>query len=271
MPRLTILIVTYNSRGEIDACLESLVRQPPAVDHQIVIVDNASRDDTAGHVRANFPTAQVIEAGGNLGFAGANNLGIRQTTSELVLLLNPDTIVPAGVIDTLVAAVDAAPGVAIAGPRVVDRTGRAELSFGRMVSPLAELRQKVLVSGHDRGMRVVTRLVERATRRRQMVDWVSGVCLLVRRADLEAAGLLDERFFIYLEDVDLCATVRAHGRAVLFEPRAEIVHLRGRSVATAPVPTHAAYRRSQMAFYEKHHPRWVPLLRGYLWIAGGRR
>ena len=91
MPRLSIIIVTYNSRAHIDACLQSLTRTPPAVDHEIVVVDNASTDGTAAAVRERWPAARVIEAGGNLGFAAANNLGIRQTFGELVLLLNPDT------------------------------------------------------------------------------------------------------------------------------------------------------------------------------------
>jgi GT2 family glycosyltransferase len=92
--------------------------------------------------------------------------------------------------------------------------------------------------------------------------------MLVRRADAEAAGLMDERFFMYVEDVDFCAAVRARGRKVLFAPAAEIVHLRGQSRATAAAPTERAYRRSQIAFYEKHHPRWAPALRLYLKIRG---
>jgi GT2 family glycosyltransferase len=96
------------------------------------------------------------------------------------------------------------------------------------------------------------------------VDWVSGACLLVRRTDAEAVGLMDERFFLYTEDVDFCAAIRAQRRRVLFTPSAQIVHLRGRSRQTAPRATEAAYRRSQIAFYEKHHPGWAPILRIYL-------
>jgi GT2 family glycosyltransferase len=106
------------------------------------------------------------------------------------------------------------------------------------------------------------------TRRARAVDWVSGACLLARRADVEAAGLFDERFFMYTEDVDLCASVRARGRAILFDPSAQIVHLRGRSRISGRSGTHAAYRRSQIAFYEKHHPAWAPLLRWYLRMTG---
>jgi N-acetylglucosaminyl-diphospho-decaprenol L-rhamnosyltransferase len=260
LPRLSIIIVTFNSHGEIDQCLGSLVEHPPAADHEIVVVDNASTDGTTAAIRRRWTASRVIEAGENLGFARANNLGIRQTFAELILLLNPDTIVPAGAIDSLVAALDARPDAAIAGPRLVDARGRAELSFGAMLSPLAELRQKA------RG--AVRLYVELATRRPQEVDWVSGACLLVRRTDAEVTGLMDERYFMYAEDVDFCAAVRALGRKVLFVPSAQIVHLRGKSRAGASEATDQAYRRSQIAFYEKHHPRWVPALRAYLKLRG---
>jgi GT2 family glycosyltransferase len=269
-PRLSIVIVTYNSRRDVDGCLGSVSSAPPAVRHEIVLVDNASPDGTADHVRRHWPGIRVIDAVSNRGFAAANNQGIRQTTGELVLLLNPDTIVRAGAIDELVARLDAAPHAAVAGPRIVDRDGRAELSFGRMLSPLAELRQKVLVTGNDRGSWPFVQWVDRATRLARAVDWVSGACLLIRRMDLEAAGLLDERYFMYIEDVDLCTAVRARGREVRFEPSSEIVHLRGRSAQSAPRAASAAYRRSQLAYYEKHRPRWAPLLKLYIRMTRGR-
>lgn len=258
MPRLSIVIVSFNARGEVERCLESLTRHPPSVPHEILLVDNASTDGTAAAVRAGWPDVTVIEAGANVGFAAANNIGIRKAGGDLLLLLNGDTLVPAGAIDTLVAFLDAHPDVAIAGPRLVDADGRAELSFGRMISPLNELRQKLRARGN----------VERLTSRERDVDWVSGACLLVRRADAEAAGLLDERFFLYTEDVDFCAAVRARGRRVVFTPAAQIVHLRGRSRRTAPAAAEAAYRRSQIAFYEKHHPAWASILRVYLRLRG---
>ena len=264
MPRLSIVIVTYNSLSQVDACLASLSAHPPSLDHETLIVDNASTDGTAVMVRQRWPHVRVVDEGVNLGFAGASNVGIRRTSGELVLLLNPDTTSPAGALDALVASLDARPDAAVAGPRLVDARGRAELSFGSMIGPLAELRQKLLVTGNDRGAPLVGAYVNRLTARAREVDWVSGACLLVRRADAEAAGLLDERYFMYAEDVDFCAAIRARGRRVLFTPEAEIVHLRGRSVASMPRTVEVAYRRSQLAFYAKHHPRWAPLLRAYL-------
>ena len=268
MPRLSIIIVSYNCRADLDACLHALDSAPPAIDHQIVVVDNASTDGTPQHVRTRWPGVSLIDAGGNVGFSRGNNIGIRQTSGDLVLLLNPDTIVPPHAIDTLASTLDRRPETAVVGPRLVDASGRAELSFGAMVSPLAELRQKVLVRGHDRGMPFVAGRVERMTRGARRVDWVSGACLMIRRGDLEAVGLLDERFFMYLEDVDLCAAVRARGRDVFFAPEAEITHQRGRSRASAMRATQRAYRQSHVAFYQKHHPRWAPLLRMYLTLRG---
>ena len=264
MPRLSIVIVTYNSSHEIDACLASLLAHPPSLDHETLIVDNASTDGTAAAVRRRWPHVRVIDQGANIGFAGASNVGIRQTRGELVLLLNPDTTVPAGSLDVLIASLDTRPDAAVVGPRLVDAGGRAELSFGTMIGPLAQLRQKLLVAGNRRDTPFIGSYVNRLTRRAREVDWVSGACLLVRRVDGEAAGWLDERYFMYTEDVDFCAAIRARGRRVIFAPDAEIVHLRGQSVASMPRAVEAAYRRSQLAFYAKHHSRWVPLLRAYL-------
>jgi GT2 family glycosyltransferase len=258
MNALAIVVVSFNARADLERCLESLHAAPPQVSCEIVVVDNHSSDDSVDAVRR-WPDVRVIALDANVGFARGNNIGLRATNSANVLLLNSDTIVPAGAIDRLVAELDGESDVAIVGPRLVDGSGRAELSFGPMIAPLNELRQKRLSRSAQ---------VDRLTRERQYPDWVSGACLLVRRADAAAVGGLDERFFMYTEDVDFCAAVRARGRRVLFTPDVEIVHLRGRSAAAAPAATSAAYRRSQIAFYEKHHPRWAPVLKLYLRIRG---
>ena len=265
---LSIVIVSYNARTDLERCLTSLTEHPPALPHDIIVVDNASTDDNVAAVRRGWPGVQVSAQSTNRGFAHANNIGIRATTGALVLLLNSDTIVPPGAIDRLTARLLAVPDAAAAGPRLVDDDGRIEVSFGAMISPLAELRQKVRGALYARGVAAVVRRVEANANREQFVDWVSGACLLVRRADAEAAGLLDERYFLYTEDVDFCAALRARGRRILFTPVAEIIHRRGRSRAAAVDAMNPAYRRSQLAFYQKHHPRWAPLLRWYLRLKG---
>ncbi|CAN5861360.1 glycosyltransferase family 2 protein [soil metagenome] len=262
-PRLSIVVVNYNGRGHLEGLLDSLAKHPPSASHEVVVVDNASTDGSASLVSA-APGVRLIQLPENVGFSAGNNAGIRATTGELVLLLNSDTVVGAGVLDALIERLDAYPNAAIAGPRLVDGNGDPELSFGRMISPLAEVSQKALVSLHARGFGPVSRWLERATTTEHVVDWVSGACLLVRRHVAVQVGILDERFFLYTEDVDFCASVRAAGWQVLFTPRSVVVHLRGRSRATAPRATNAAYRRSHLEFYAKHHPRYLPLLRIYL-------
>ena len=214
------------------------------------------------------PDARVIALDENVGFGRANNLGVRRTSGELVLLLNSDTIVPPGAIDALVAALRETPEAAIAGPRLVDADGRPELSFGRMVDPFNERRQQQLTRllaaegldavleraglPADRGVsrlglgRVPPRVARRGggggPARRALLHVPRGRRLLRRRARIRASH-------------PLRAADRGHA------PR--------RSVATSGArPTQLAYRRSHVAFYEKHHPRWAPLLRALLRLKG---
>ena len=267
-PALSIIIVSFNTRDDLERCIGSVVEHPPAVPFEIVVVDNASSDGSPAAVAARWPDARVIVQARNTGFAAANNVGIRASSGELVLLLNSDTIVPPGAIDTLVARLLADPTAGVAGPRLVDGDGEPELSFGPMIAPLAELRQKVIGRLYGRGFAPVKRWVAQATSAERYVDWVSGAALLVHRRDADAVGLLDERYFLYTEDVDFCAAIRARGRRILFTPAATVTHLRGRSRATVRGGMNVQYRRSQLAFYHKHHPFWAPWLRLYLRLRG---
>jgi N-acetylglucosaminyl-diphospho-decaprenol L-rhamnosyltransferase len=261
MRELSILIVSYNTLIDLERCLQSLGQAPPSTSHEIIVIDNASSDGTQAAVKARWPHTRLIAIESNVGFARATNVGFRQSDSELVLLLNSDTSVPPGAIDRLVRRIRELPGAAIVGPRLVDGKGAAELSFGRMMAPLAELRQKFLQrKGQAR--------IEEITSQPQVVDWVSGACLLVGRKEAEAVGLLDERYFMYCEDVDFCAAIRQRGGRVYFTPTAEVIHLRGQSGASDPRAVAMAYQRSHLAFYQKHHPGWVPLLRLYLALLG---
>lgn len=267
MSKLSIVIVSFNCLNELNACLESALRHQPLDELEIVVVDNGSTDGTPVYLRKHWPAISVIETS-NVGFAAGCNIGIDATNGELILLLNPDTTLPPGTVDNLIALLDTRPDVAVAGPRIIDSAGRSELSFGPMLSPLTECRQKLLRWGHRHRLPIVSDYVERLTRSERSVDWVSGACLLVRRTDAETVGRLDERYFMYEEDVDFCAAIRQHGRTILFTPVAQVVHHQGRSVATRPRETAHAYRQSHLAFYQKHLPRWVPILRLWLYLTG---
>jgi N-acetylglucosaminyl-diphospho-decaprenol L-rhamnosyltransferase len=137
-----------------------------------------------------------------------------------------------------------------------------------MLSPVAEFVQRVRGRLARSGRPWARRYVDRLVSAERTVDWVSGACLLLRRAEAREAGLFDERYFMYEEDVDLCAALRQRGGRILFTPRAVVVHARGASIARTGQPATAVYDRSHLAFYEKHRPGWAPLLRGWQRLRG---
>ena len=264
---LAIIIVTFNAMEEIDACLESLVGHTEPFPTTITVVDNASHDGTAAHIRQRWPSVQVIDAGGNLGFAKGNNIGMRATQSDYVLLMNPDTVAPPGAIQTLVRGLASHPEAAIAGERLLSPTGFPEMSWGAVITPWNETKQMLFSRLYLRKIRRVVKKMDRLSRQAREVEWVSGACMVVRRADLEAVGGFDERYFMYNEDVDLCIAMRQRGRLTLYIAGAEVLHHRGKS---APKNPELERRRqlSHVAYYEKHLPKWAPLLRVYLKLTG---
>ena len=261
---LSIVIVTFNAKADALACLASVHASPPAHPWDVIVVDNASSDGTPDAIALDWPRVPVVRLPTNVGFAAANNIGIRRTSGDLVLLLNSDTLVSGGQLDALCDALEATPDAAAAGPRLVDGSGVQELSYGPMISPLGEMRQQWRQWALGGGPSWLGRRMVATMQRRQFVDWVSGACLLVRRTAAEQVGLLDERYFMYCEDVDFCAALRTAGHRILYAPDVEVTHLRGRSRATAPTATYQRYRDSHLAFYSKHHPRWVRPLQWYL-------
>lgn len=260
---LDIIIVTFNSREEINACLDSLVGHTAPFETSITVVDNQSPDGTAAFIREAWPSVHVIDSGANRGFSAANNLGIRATTGDYVLLLNPDTVAPPGAIQALVRALAGHQDAAIAGARLLNERGFPELSWGPPLGPWNDLKQKYLVALYHSRVRRIVRYIDRLSRQPREVAWVSGACMIIHRADLEAVGLLDERYFMYTEDVDLCLAMTKRGRTILYAANAEVLHHRGRSAARNP-ETERKRRKSQVAYYDKHLPRWAGLFRLYL-------
>ena len=267
-PDVEVIIVNFNTRVELAACLVSLDEAMPRCVAKIVVVDNASTDGSAAMVRSRWKDVQVIELDRNIGFGPANNVALRQCREPLALLLNSDTGAPAGAVDLLRERMLATQAVA-AGPRLIDGSGRPEVSFGRMLTPVRELvqRWRHRVAAHPNHW--AASYLRRHLSRERFVDWVSGACLLLDVRAATAAGLFDERYFMYEEDVDLCAALRAAGGRILFTPAAEIVHLRGRSPAAAAAGA-SQYDRSHLAFYDKHAPGWVPWLRVWQRLRGRR-
>ena len=183
-PKVAVIIVTYDSRQEIGACLDALAPDFEGA-ATVTVVDNQSTDGTAGFVRQRWPLVRVIEAGGNLGFSRANNIGIAATRSEYVLLLNPDTIATPEAIARLVSALDSQPDAGIAGPRLLDEHRQPELSFGPPISPWGELTQKLR-------MALYARRVPMAIRARELGMSLSEL----RAATLAATGLTPVQLLI---------------------------------------------------------------------------
>ncbi len=250
-PKVAVVIVSFETR---DTLLETLAALPGSDGSAIetVVVDNASTDGSAAAVRARFPGARVIANAENVGFSRACNQGARETRAPFVLFLNPDATLASGALAALVALVEKHPRVGIAGPRTRSSNGDIQVSTGADLSLVSEWRQRRLVRGVAR--RDPRALAEAEARHavEHEPGWVSGACLLARRAALDAVSGFDERFFLYEEDADLCRRVRAAGWHVLFTPQAELLHARGRSMARAPERARLEYHRSHLRYYRKH-------------------
>ena len=252
VPRVSAIVVSYNTRDDLLRCLEALGAQA-GVPLETIVVDNASTDGTVDAVRARFPDVHLIANAANLGFSRANNLGLGRARGSFVLVLNSDCEVRPGAVAALCAILEARPEVAIVGPRTVGTDGAPQVSFGPSLTPLAEWRQGRLVRGVKAGDADALRRARALADHEQEPDWVSASCFLARRAFLEAIGGFDESFFLYEEDVDLCVRVRAAGGRILYTPEAEVVHHLGRSMDRAPALARLEYHRSHLRFYAKHN------------------
>ncbi len=262
---LSVLVVNYNAQAHLKKCLESLYQATMPRPFEVIVVDNASDDGSLGMLARDFPQVRVIASPENLGFARANNLAARQAKGCFFLLLNNDTRVPPGSIDTMHRIMQERPEVGALGPMTRNEDGSVQISYGRMISFHAELMQKIVSVFYEAGNRLIRWHVERRSKKEAYPHWVSGACLMLRAAMLEETGFFDDNFFMYAEDVDFCHRVRELGFRVLYTPEAEIVHVKGKSRETANEKVALEYRRSQLYFYLKHYGRIkVRLLKAYL-------
>lgn len=228
------------------------------------MVDNGSSDGTVELIRSDFPWVTLIPSDENLGFAVANNIALRRARGEYLLLLNPDTQVPAGALVTAVAALDERPRIGMLGCKLVRPNGTLDHACKRgFPTPSASI---FYFTGLSR-LRPRSPRVARYTmgdldpNRVGFVDAVNGAFMLVRRRALEEVGLMDERFWLYLEDLDWCYRFWQAGWPVLYWPRAEVVHVKGGS--STPYRSwrvNLAFHRSMWLFYRKHYERARPAL-----------
>src|ERR1017187_2765200 len=247
-----IVIVSYNVRDRLRDCLRNLSGQ------RVIVVDNASGDDSAAMVRAEFPAAELIANTGNRGFAAACNQGITASTEDFILVLNPDTLVTPAALQTLLDIMQAESRAGACGPRILNPDGSLQPSCRRFPTlPRLLLDEFGLGKLFPRSKFFGGyRMTWWAHDQRREVDQVMGAALLLRRAALKQVGTFDERFFMYFEEVDLCLRLHDAGWKVLFVPDAQVIHHGGQS-ARQVLPEATLYRyRSLGAFYRKHYPTW---------------
>lgn len=231
-PRLSIVIVNWNVRALLRACLRSLFDHVtlPRDAWETIVVDNASHDDSVAMLRAEFPQVMLIESQANLGFAGGCQLGYERSRGGCVLLLNPDTEVPPGAIEQMMADLAADPRAAILGSRLTNSDGSFQRAAGGAFPTLLNVAWNYLFLNRLLPRRIAPPAVylEDDPPGIAPVDWVSGAALLFRRDDV-GSRIFDAGYFMFGEDMALCARMKRQGRSVLYSARQSIMHHHGRS------------------------------------------
>lgn len=230
---VSIIIVNYRSRPWLDGCVQSIEEAALRCHHEVIVVDNASADGSVEHLRNAFPRVRVIENTENLGFGPAVNRGVRVASGRFILVLNPDIIVHPGAVDALMHHMIEHPSIGLCAPRLENPDGTLQYSCRRFYSwTVLVLRRTPLGRFWPHHAAVRAHLMQdwdHATTRN--VDWVLGAAMMVRRSTIVDTRLMDERFFLYFEDVDLCRRVHAQGWDVVYHPRAVMTHAHQRDSA----------------------------------------
>lgn len=254
-PDLSILIVNWNTRELLLDCLRSLDAARPGIAIETIVVDNASHDGSADAVAEAFPGVTLLRNDRNLGFAAANNQAYQASHARHVLLLNSDTLVPAGSLERMVAYMDAEPEAGVLGPRLEYGDGSYQISALRFTEPwdvfyeYARFPRALQPAAQKAPRRLIPLDPEAAT----SVDYVMGAALLIRREVVERIGLMDEAYFMYAEEVDWCYRARAAGWDVRYLPTAVITHLGGRSTEQVPDRMLACRFASTFRFMRLHY------------------
>ena len=253
---LSVVIVSHNTRELLRGCLDSVLADLDSrVKHEVIVVDNASADGSAAMIRDSFPQVRLLANSQNRGFAASNNQAIQQSSGQYVILLNPDTLVRKGALESLMALLDERRDAGVVGPKLLFPDGSFQHSaftfptLAMIFLDFFPLHYRLLdsrINGrYPRG------LYERAEP--FPIDHPLGAALLVRRAVIEEVGLLDENFFMYCEEIDWCLRIKEAGWRILCVPRAEIVHHVGQSTRQFRDEMYVELHRSRYRLYQKHY------------------
>ena len=227
---VSVIIINYKSCALVMQCIESIVRETDAGSYEIIVVDNDSRDGARETICSVFPDVRWIDMGYNAGFARANNAGMRMAVGRYHLILNADTLITDRAISKSVTLLKNYPGAAGCGVQLLNTDGTAQISGAHFVTgglntllPLPYLGRLVRYLGYRLKARVPSIQEVKAA---EEVDWVVGAYMLIDREASAKAGLFDEDFFMYAEEIEWCARLRRQGKLVLFsEPR--VIHIGG--------------------------------------------
>jgi hypothetical protein len=256
---LSIIIVNRNTKEYLLPCLRSVLENEEGTGWKIIVVDNGSRNGSPAEVKENFPSIDLIENEGNMGFAKAVNQGLQKAPGRYVVLLNPDTQVKKGAIGELISFMDAHPDAGIAGAKLLNSDGSKQNSIANFPSLATELSNKSLLR-----WLFPTRFPgkERDYSEPVEVDSVIGACMMVRRDAIEQVGLLDEEYFLFLEETDWCFRMKKAGWRVCHVPQAEVYHFQGKSAEKDKRRAKVEYYRSRYHFFNKNRGRgpWLTLV-----------
>jgi len=253
--KLSIIIISWNTADLLAQCLASIYAHPPQETFEVLVVDNASTDDSVAMVHRRFPQVQVLDNQENTGFARANNQAIRRSRGEYLLLLNPDTNVAPNALQTLVEWLENHPQTGAVGPRTLNPDGTLQISAYPAPTLMGELwRLLHLDQFHPYGVYAMDTWPLDAPRQ---VDALLGACLLLRRQVIEQIGLLDEAYFIYSEEIDLCYRLQTAGWQLYWLPTATIVHYGGQSTQQVAAEMFLRLYQGKLFFFRKHHGRWA--------------
>ncbi len=269
-PIVSVVIVTYNVSDLVIQCLQSVILSEVTFGLEIIVID-AGTDGSADRIRSRYPGITVIEAPENPGFATASNLGLRRSRGNFLLLLNPDTIIPPNALSLAVAGLEANPGHGIVGPKLVRADGTLDLSARRSFpTPRIALYHFLGLPRRFPEVREfgAYNLTYLDPDKPAIVDAVAGSFMMVRREALEIAGLFDESFWMYGEDLDLCLRIGKAGWKARYVPSIVVTHLKGQSSRTRPLRCTIEFYRAMHIFYRKHQSPQAGVVQNFLVTIG---
>jgi GT2 family glycosyltransferase len=248
---ISVIIVNWNTRKLLRGCINSLLDAELGSDCEIVVVDNNSSDGSAEMIEQEFPEVRLIANRDNRGFAVASNQGIHASCGRYVLLLNPDTKATKSFLRILLEVLENNSKAAAAGPLLVHQNGEIQLSCLLLPTLWRELLFMLhLKSLHKDFSKIRENLEPRK------VETIGGACILIRREVLNQIGLLDEQFFLYSEEIDLCRRILESGREIYWAPMAKLIHYGGESSKQAERQTFIELFRSKVVYFRKHFGSW---------------